>query len=388
MDLKENHMRKILLVFGTRPEAIKMAPVVKALAACPEHFRVRVCLTGQHRQMLDQVMEFFEIPADYDLNLMKPNQGLAELSALILTGMKAILEKDRPDVVLVHGDTTTSAMAALSAYYAGIKVGHVEAGLRTGDKWAPFPEEMNRAITGRLADFHFAPTPGACQNLIRENVHPENILVTGNTVIDALLYSVEKVRARIPEPCLGLMGGVDFSKPVILVTGHRRENFGQGVLNICRSLQEISRRADVEIIYPVHLNPNIQHPVHEMLAGFTNIHLIEPLDYASFVWLMDASYLVITDSGGVQEEAPSLGKPVLVMREKTERPEAVEAGTVVLVGTDPEKIVNETLDLLQNEERYHAMSHLHNPYGDGNASDRIVEFLKENLRVESSAVPA
>lgn len=388
MDMKGTQMRNILLVFGTRPEAIKMAPVVQALKAHPEHFRVRVCLTGQHRQMLDQVMEFFEIPADYDLNLMKPDQGLAELSALILTGMKAVLEQDKPDVVLVHGDTTTSAMAALSAYYAGIKVGHVEAGLRTGDKWAPFPEEMNRAITGRLADFHFAPTLGACQNLIRENVEPGKILVTGNTVIDALLYSVAKVRARIPEPCLKLMGEIDFSRRIVLVTGHRRENFGQGVLNICRSLQEISRRADVEIIYPVHLNPNIQGPVHEMLAGFPNIHLIKPLDYASFVWLMDASYLVITDSGGVQEEAPSLGKPVLVMRDKTERPEAVEAGTVVLVGTDPDKIVNETLDLLRNEERYHVMSHLHNPYGDGKASERIVEFLKQNLRVEASAVPA
>jgi len=289
------------------------------------------------------------------------------------------LEKSSPDVVLVHGDTTTSTMAALASYYAGKKVGHVEAGLRTFDKWAPFPEEMNRAITGRLADFHFAPTKGSEQNLLNENVDSESILVSGNTVIDALLFSVQKVRKSYPSRCREIMEKLDPSKKLILVTGHRRENFGDGVLNICQALLDISQSSEVVIVYPVHLNPNIKGPVHELLGTAPNIHLVEPLDYEAFVWMMDRSYLIITDSGGVQEEGPSLGKPVLVMREKTERPEAVEAGTVILVGTDRNKIVTETLDLLSNTERYLAMSLLHNPYGDGKASGRIAEFLDKKL---------
>ncbi|HPI11706.1 MAG TPA: UDP-N-acetylglucosamine 2-epimerase (non-hydrolyzing) [Catalimonadaceae bacterium] len=377
-------MKKILLVFGTRPEAIKMAPVYLSLLQHSDHFLVEVCITGQHKEMLDQVMEFFEIEAHYDLKVMKTNQTLTELSANILMGMKDVLAESKPDLVLVHGDTTTSTMAALSAYYAGIQVGHVEAGLRTFDKWAPFPEEMNRAITGRLTDFHFAPTQGSRNNLLQENVSDDSIIVTGNTVIDALLFSVEKVRRQTPDRCRKIQEKLDFSKPVILVTGHRRENFGQGVLNICEALLEISRSADVEIVYPVHLNPNIKGPVHELLGNQHNIHLIEPLDYESFVWLMDASYLVITDSGGVQEEAPSLGKPVLVMRDKTERPEAVEAGTVILVGTDSDKIVEETLELLRNKNRYDQMSHLHNPYGDGKAADRISKFLLKHFQLTIS----
>jgi UDP-N-acetylglucosamine 2-epimerase (non-hydrolysing) len=310
---------------------------------------------------------------------MKPNQSLTELSANVLRGMQEVLEKAKPDVVLVHGDTTTSTMAALAAFYAQTKVGHVEAGLRTFDKWAPFPEEMNRAITGRLTDFHFAPTLSSQNNLLRENVAAESITITGNTVIDALMFSVEKVRKNFPQRCQEIMAGLDESKKLILVTGHRRENFGDGVLNICEALLEISRAAEVEIVYPVHLNPNIKGPVHDLLANVPNIHLVEPLDYEAFVWMMDKAYLVITDSGGVQEEAPSLGKPVLVMRDKTERPEAVEAGTVILVGTDRQKIVSETLDLISNRDRYTGMSMLHNPYGDGKAAGRIAQFLKENL---------
>lgn len=372
-------MKKILLVFGTRPEAIKMAPVVMALKAVSEIFEVEVCLTGQHRQMLDQVMDFFGLKADYDLNVMKANQSLTELSANVLRGMQEVLQQSKPDVVLVHGDTTTSTMAALAAFYARVKVGHVEAGLRTYDKWAPFPEEMNRAITGRLTDFHFAPTKTAEQNLLAENVPAVSVSITGNTVIDALLYSVEKVRQLFPQRCREIMQDIDPAKKLILVTGHRRENFGDGVLNICQALLEISRSADVEILYPVHLNPNIQGPVYELLGNAPGIHLVEPLDYESFVWMMDKSYLVITDSGGVQEEAPSLGKPVLVMRDKTERPEAVEAGTVILVGTDKDRIVNETLRLINDADRYKSMSMLHNPYGDGKASGRIAQFLKDHL---------
>lgn len=348
-----------------------------------KHWEVEVCLTGQHRQMLDQVMTFFEITAEYDLNVMKPNQSLYELSANIISGMKDILEKSKPDLVLVHGDTTTSTLAALAAFYFGAKVGHVEAGLRTGDKWAPFPEEMNRSITGRLTDFHFAPTQTARQNLLKENVEDRSITVTGNTVIDALLYSVEKVRNQKSTRAEELESLLIPGKKLILVTGHRRENFGEGFLNICRALLEISQKVDVQVVYPVHLNPNVQKPVYELLGSQKQIHLIEPLDYETFVWMMDKCYLVITDSGGVQEEAPSLGKPVLVMREKTERPEAVEAGTVALVGTDKDKIVASTLELLENEYLYEKKSHLHNPYGDGNAAPRIADFL-ENFWLEEN----
>lgn len=370
-------MKKILIVFGTRPEAIKMAPVVKELKS-RSGWITEVCLTGQHRQMLDQVMDFFEISAEYDLNVMKPNQSLSELSANILLGMREVMETSGADLVLIHGDTTTSTMAALSAYYYGARVGHVEAGLRTFDKWAPFPEEMNRAISGRLADFHFAPTATSRQNLLNESIDDNSIVVTGNTVIDALLFSVQKVRQFHTSRSVEIEKVVDFSKPVILVTGHRRENFGDGFLNICHALLEIAQKVDVEIVYPVHLNPNVQEPVNRILANQSGIHLIEPLDYSTFVWLMDRCYLVITDSGGVQEEAPSLGKPVLVMRDKTERPEAVDAGTVLLVGTNKELIVNQTLDLLQDKQRYERMSHLHNPYGDGNAARRIADFLEVN----------
>ena len=373
-------MKKILLVFGTRPEAIKMAPLVKELKKHKE-FEVQVCVTAQHRQMLDQVLEFFDIVPDYDLDLMKPNQTLNGVWADILMGFKPIVEGWKPDYVLVHGDTATSTAAALTAFFAGCKVGHVEAGLRTYNKWSPFPEEMNRQITGRLTDIHFAPTPASEQNLLGEGVAPDSIFVTGNTVIDALQWSVGLVNAEgYHNPEIEEFKQIlDPSKDLVLVTGHRRENFGQGFVDICHALKTIARRRpNTQIVYPVHLNPNVQQPVNEILSGVENIHLIAPLSYPSFVWAMDKSKIIITDSGGVQEEAPSLGKPVLVMRDTTERPEAVEAGTVVLVGTDREKIVREALDLLDNNERYSRMSRIENPYGDGRACRRIAEFLAKN----------
>lgn len=372
-------MKKILLVFGTRPEAIKMAPLVKEFSKNVDKFDVRVCVTAQHRQMLDQVLEFFEITPDYDLNLMKPNQSLNSITADILMDMKPILEEFRPEYVLVHGDTATSTAAAMAAYFAQCKVGHIEAGLRTWNKWSPFPEEMNRQITGRLTDIHFAPTSQAKANLLNEGINEDSILVTGNTVIDALQESVRKVNSEgyMNEEIKSLRGIIDPSKELILVTGHRRENFGQGFINICHALKEIvEKRPSAQIIYPVHLNPNVQKPVNEILVGVDHINLIAPLSYPSFVWLMDKAKLIITDSGGVQEEAPSLGKPVLVMRDTTERPEAVDAGTVILVGTDTCKIVGESLDLLNNSERYTEMSRIENPYGDGKACGRIVEKLE------------
>ncbi len=371
--------KKILLVFGTRPEAIKMAPLVHAFQNDEVFFETRVCVTAQHRQMLDQVLDFFGIIPDYDLNLMKPNQTLNGVWADILTGMKVVVDEWRPDWVLVHGDTATSTAAALTAFFAGCKVGHVEAGLRTYNKWSPFPEEMNRQLTGRLADMHFAPTERARQNLLQEGVETSNIVVTGNTVIDALYQSVNIVNRDeyTNEEIENLKSILDFHKDFVLVTGHRRENFGQGFVDICHALKEIAqRRTDIQIIYPVHLNPNVQQPVNEILTGVPNIYLIPPLNYPSFVWAMDKARIIITDSGGVQEEAPSLGKPVLVMRDTTERPEAVEAGTVILVGTDRKKIVNETMSLLDDPSRYAAMSHIENPYGDGHACKRIVETLK------------
>jgi len=370
--------KKNLIIFGTRPEAIKMAPLVKEFQKHTDDFETKVCVTAQHREMLDQVLEFFEIQPDYDLDLMKPNQNLYTLTADIITELKPVLEDFKPDYVYVHGDTSTSSVAALAAFYAGAKVCHVEAGLRTFNKWSPFPEEMNRQMTGRLADYHFAPTETSAQNLLNENVNKEDILITGNTVIDALLYSSEKVKGLDIEEINQLKQMVDPSKKLILVTGHRRENHGQGFINICEALKEIAvRQPDVQIIYPVHLNPNVQKPVYEILSGVSNIQLIDPLAYPAFVWLMNHSYLIITDSGGVQEEAPSLGKPVLVMRDTTERPEAVDAGTVILVGTDKEKIVNECLTLLENKNKYNRMSALHNPYGDGKACERIVGFIKQ-----------
>ena len=368
--------KKILLAFGTRPEAIKMAPLYLELKKHRNELDVAVCITAQHRQMLDQVMDFFGIEAQYDLDLMKPNQNLYGLTAAIVEGMKPVLEDCKPDYVLVHGDTTTSMAAALAAFYAGAKVGHVEAGLRTHNKWSPFPEEMNRSLTGRLTDIHFAPTQQSKENLLAEGIFAEKIIVTGNTVIDALQQGIGIVETAVPEAVQALQEKLAFDKEFILVTGHRRENFGEGFLNICRGLKEIAvMNPDIDIIYPVHLNPNVQKPVYELLAGINNIHLIEPQPYESFIWLMNQSKIIITDSGGVQEEAPSLGKPVLVMRNTTERPEAVAAGTVILVGTDKDKIVAETLDLLNNEERYNQMSELHNPYGDGKACARIAKYL-------------
>ena len=368
-------MKKVLLVFGTRPEAIKMAPVVKAFKAAAD-FDTKVCVTAQHREMLDQVLTFFDIKPDYDLDLMKPNQNLFSLTGDILNGMKPILEDFKPDVVLVHGDTTTSTSAALAAFYGGAKVGHVEAGLRTYNKLAPFPEEVNRQLTGRLADYHFAPTDKSRQNLVNELVDATKIVVTGNTVIDALFESVERVKEVVGNPLIENLKVLVGDEDVVLVTGHRRENFGDGFLNICAALKEIALNFKGQVVYPVHLNPNVQKPVKALLAGIDNVKLIDPLPYEAFVWMMNRSKLIITDSGGVQEEAPSLGKPVLVMRDTTERPEAVDAGTVVLVGTDKQKIVDEALVLLSNEERYATMSALHNPYGDGKAAQRIVDFLR------------
>lgn len=371
-------MKKILLVFGTRPEAIKMAPLVKEFAKHTAEFDARVCVTAQHRQMLDQVLDFFEIKPTYDLDLMKPNQSLNSLTADILMEMKPILEDFKPDYVLVHGDTATSTAAALAAYFAQCKVGHVEAGLRTYNKWSPFPEEINRQITGRLADLHFAPTIQSRQNLLKEGIDPEFVIVTGNTVIDALQYSVNKVNFEgyANDEIKSITKIIDPCKDLILVTGHRRENFGVGFINICNALRDIAEmRPNIQIIYPVHLNPNVQEPVNNILSGLPNINLIAPLSYPSFVWLMDKAKIIVTDSGGVQEEAPSLGKPVLVMRETTERPEAVMAGTVILVGTDRVKIMQECLNLLDNPEHYSEMSHIENPYGDGKASERIVNTL-------------
>lgn len=367
---------KHLIIFGTRPEAIKMAPLVKEFLKSDD-FEAKVCVTAQHREMLDQVLDFFEIKPDYDLNLMKPNQNLYTLTADIITGLRPILEEFKPDFVYVHGDTTTTMAASIASFYAGAKVCHVEAGLRTHNKRSPFPEEINRQVAGRISEYHFAPTEQSKQNLLNENIKNENILVTGNTVIDALLDSTERVSTLSNNNEIDYLKSiVDSSKRLILVTGHRRENHGEGFINICEALKEIAiNNPDVQVIYPVHLNPNVKEPVYKILSGIDNIHLISPLAYPAFVWLMNKSYMIITDSGGVQEEAPSLGKPVLVMRDTTERPEAVDVGTVILVGTDKNKIVAETQSLLDNIERYQLMSELHNPYGDGKACKRIVDFI-------------
>ncbi|MFD2554222.1 non-hydrolyzing UDP-N-acetylglucosamine 2-epimerase [Sphingobacterium tabacisoli] len=368
---------KHLLIFGTRPEAIKMAPLVKELKRNAA-FDTKVCVTAQHREMLDQVLEFFNIIPDYDLNLMRPNQNLYSLTADILMGLKDVLEEFKPDFVYVHGDTTTTMSAGIAAFYSGAKVCHIEAGLRTHNKLSPFPEELNRQVTSRIADFHFAPTEESKVNLLAENINEANIIVSGNTVIDALLDSSERVNVIHNEEIERLKSLISIDKRVILVTGHRRENHGQGFINICQALKEIAlSNSDVQIVYPVHLNPNVQKPVHDLLQGVSNIRLISPLAYPAFVWLMNRSYLIITDSGGVQEEAPSLGKPVLVMRDTTERPEAVKVGTVILVGTDKNKIVHETNALLSDDSIYQRMSELHNPYGDGKACARIVDFMRQ-----------
>lgn len=370
--------KKNLIIFGTRPEAIKMAPLVKTFLKYPDHFETKVCVTAQHREMLDQVLNFFDITPDYDLNLMRPNQNLYTLTADIITNLKDVLESYNPDYVYVHGDTTTTMAASIASFYSGAKVCHVEAGLRTFNKRSPFPEEVNRSIAGSVSDYHFSPTNISRSNLINENISEENVLVTGNTVIDALKYSISIVNSESykDSEIEKLKSKLGDNSRLILVTGHRRENHGQGFINICNALKRIAEEHKNDlIVYPVHLNPNVQKPVYDILDGVSNIMLIPPLSYPAFVWLMDKSYLIITDSGGVQEEAPSLGKPVLVMRNTTERPEAVDAGTVILVGTDTEKIVNETNNLLNNLEFYNKMSKLHNPYGDGNACERIVEFI-------------
>lgn len=369
--------KKILIVFGTRPEAIKMAPLVKEFEKQKAKFNVKVCVTAQHREMLDQVLDFFEIKPHYDLNLMRPGQNLYQLTADVIMGLKDVLEDFKPDFVMVHGDTTTSSAAALASFYANTKICHIEAGLRTFNKHSPFPEEMNRQLTGRLADFHFAPTESAKINLIKEGVNPEFIFVTGNTVIDALLYAKDKVEEVVDEQIEYLKSIVDYSKDLILVTGHRRENFGNGFINICNALKRIALEQNVQIIYPVHLNPNVQKPVNEILSGVENIKLIDPLNYPAFVWLMKKSKLIITDSGGVQEEAPSLGKPVLVTRDTTERPEAVNAKTVMLVGTDMLEIVRNAKELLTNIDLYAEMSTAHNPYGDGKTSRKVFDILSE-----------
>ncbi|MDM1139257.1 UDP-N-acetylglucosamine 2-epimerase (non-hydrolyzing) [Empedobacter sp. R132-2] len=369
-------MKKNLIIFGTRPEAIKMAPLFQEFKKHNDQFETRVCVTGQHREMLDQVLEFFDIVPEYDLNLMKPDQNLYSLTGDIILGLKEVLEDFQPEFVYVHGDTTTTMAASIASFYSGAQICHIEAGLRTHNKRSPFPEEINRQITGCIADYHFAPTTASEQNLLKENIDPKSILVTGNTVIDALMDSSKRVENLDNAEIDNLKTIVDPIAKLILVTGHRRENHGNGFIRICEALKEIAlQNTDSQIIFPVHLNPNVKKPVYKLLSNIDNVKLIEPLAYPAFVWLMNQSYLIITDSGGVQEEAPSLGKPVLVMRETTERPEAIEAGTVVLVGTNKELIISQVNSLLTDNQRYQTMTALHNPYGDGKACERIVQFI-------------
>mgnify|MGYP001247939870 FL=1 len=371
---------KVLVVFGTRPEAIKMAPVVHTLR---NKFDVKVCVTAQHRKLMDQALDIFEITPDFDLDIMKPEQDLFDVTSNVLFGMRKILSREHPDIVLVHGDTTTSMATSMAAFYLQIPVGHVEAGLRTYNINSPFPEEFNRQLTGRIAQFHFAPTEGARQNLLNEKITDNHIYVTGNTIIDALYSIINKARAvDFLEDTIDAMQFLNCGKNnlprIILVTGHRRENFGHGFEEICQALKDIAiENSDVQVIYPVHLNPNVSEPVNRILSGINNIHLIEPMGYLSFIKLMDLSYLVLTDSGGIQEEAPSLGKPVLVMRDRTERQEAVKAGTVKLVGTKKKDIVRAVSELLTNNEKYTNMSRIHNPYGNGEASQNICQVLEK-----------
>lgn len=370
-------MKKILIIFGTRPEAIKMAPLVKEFKKHPEVFETKVCVTAQHREMLDQVLDFFTITPDFDLDLMKPGQNLYGLTAAIITNMQQVLENFKPEYVFVHGDTTTTMAGGIASFYSGAKVCHVEAGLRTNNKLSPFPEEINRQITGRICDFHFTPTETSKANLLKENIQEDTILVTGNTVIDALLDSLEKVNQE-PSAIIKQLSNTLGEKELILVTGHRRENHGAPFIRICEALKEIAQdNTERLIVYPVHLNPKVQEPVKRILSGLDNVILIDPLAYQDFIWMMNRAKIIITDSGGVQEEAPSLGKPVLVMRDTTERPEAIDAGTVILVGTDKKLIVSEALALLNNTARFETMSKLHNPYGDGKACERIVAFIDE-----------
>lgn len=383
-------MKKIMLVFGTRPEAIKMAPLVKEFQKYPETFQTIVCVTGQHREMLDQVLHLFDIKPDYDLNIMKQGQDLYDVTSRVLLGMRDVLKETNPDIVLVHGDTTTSTASALAAFYQQIPVGHVEAGLRTHDVYSPWPEEMNRLITGRIATYHFSPTVLSKQNLLSEGISEEAIIVTGNTVIDALYMVVDKIKSnkQLGEELETLLreSGYDINRlngtrKLVLITGHRRENFGEGFISMCRAIKALTEKyPNVDFVYPMHLNPNVRKPIHEVfgedLSDLDNMFFIEPLEYLSFVYLMEKSTIVLTDSGGIQEEAPGLGKPVLVMRDTTERPEALEAGTVKLVGTDYDKIVNEVSALLDDREYYDKMSKAVNPYGDGLACGRMYFFLK------------
>ena len=377
-------MKKVLLVFGTRPEAIKMAPLVKAFEK-ETSIISKVCVTAQHREMLDQVLDMFDIKPDYDLNIMKPGQDLFDVTSNVLLGLKDVLNDFKADIILVHGDTSTTSSASLAAFYSKIKVGHVEAGLRTGDLYSPWPEEANRQITGVLANYHFAPTTTSQNNLLKENKDSKNIIVTGNTVIDALFLALDKIennltlKNQIIEK-INTEYKIKDDKKIILVTGHRRENHGQGFLNICESLRIIAiNNPDIDIVYPVHLNPNVQKPVNAILSNTQNVYLINPLQYESFIYLMNKSHFIITDSGGVQEEAPSLGKPVLVIRNTTERPEALNAGTVKLVGTNTDLIIKEAQTLLDNKDEYNKMSKSHNPYGDGKASEKIVSFIVKNI---------
>ena len=383
-------MKRVMLVFGTRPEAIKMAPLVKEFQKYPNEFKTIVCVTGQHREMLDQVLQIFDIKPDYDLNIMKQGQDLYDVTSRVLVGLRDVLKETQPDVVLVHGDTTTSTASALAAFYQQIPVAHIEAGLRTHNIYSPWPEEMNRQLTGRMATYHFAPTPLSRQNLLQEGVADEKIIVTGNTVIDALYWVVDKIKGdeSLQNELNGILckAGYDTSrladgKKLVLITGHRRENFGDGFINMCTAIRDLSQKyPEVDFVYPMHLNPNVRKPIHEVfgedLSNLGNMFFIEPLEYLSFVYLMEKSTIVLTDSGGIQEEAPGLGKPVLVMRDTTERPEALSAGTVKLVGTDYNKIVNEVSSLLDDEAAYAKMSQAVNPYGDGLACGRIVNVLK------------
>jgi len=382
-------LKRILIVFGTRPEAIKMAPLVKEFEKNSNSFEMKVCVTAQHREMLDQVLELFDIKPHYDLNIMKAGQDLYDVTSKVLLGMRDVLNDFKPDVVLVHGDTTTTISTTLASFYQKIKVGHVEAGLRTGDIYSPWPEEANRLLTTQITKYHFAPTLTNKSNLQKELVNEADIIVTGNTVIDSLfmvrdkIETDEKLRTEIVHKIETLGYKHNDEKKLVLVTGHRRENFGDGFLNICTGLKELAQKyKDVDFVYPVHLNPNVQQPVKEILTGIENVYLIDPLDYLPFIYLLDKCYLILTDSGGVQEEAPSLAKPVLVMRDTTERPEALEAGTVMLVGTDKETIISKVSDLLDDENMYTKMSYAHNPYGDGTASETIVNYLKKEMNNE------
>lgn len=371
-------MKTVLFVFGTRPEAIKMAPLIRELKAKKDNFDVKVCVTGQHREMLYQVLNFFSITPDYDLEVMKPNQTLFGVTASIFDKLEPVLDEVEPDVILVQGDTTSVLVGAVGAFYKKIKIGHLEAGLRSGDMYSPFPEEMNRVLVSRLADYHFAPTERAVDALLSEGVGNQKVHLTGNTVIDALLLAVDIIDGHDQEEYKKVVEGVDLDKRIILVTGHRRESFGGGFESMCNAIRRIAlENEDVEIVYPVHLNPNVQEPVRRILEGVNNIHLIKPLEYPNLVWLMNKSYLVLTDSGGIQEEAPTLGKPVLVMREVTERQEGVEAGTAKLVGTSEDVIYNEVTNLLHDNEAYSSMANAVNPYGDGTTSAQIAKILAE-----------